>query len=147
VRDLSWRRRERRTIFDEFEELRKEIDEMFEQLSMEQPMWDVTERALEPLAEIHEHRDTVVVMFDLPLVRKEDINLEVDEHSVFLKAELREGVRYRRWGAQQKDCEFGCLQKHLRLPVDVDPNKTKATFRRGVLKLELAKKSEPQDTE
>lgn len=137
---MAWWRRERRTILDEFEELRQEIDEMFERLSMEQPMWDVTEKALEPLAEIQEYRDRVVVMFDLPLVRKEDIDLEVGKDSVFLKAKLKEGVRFRRWGAQQKDCEFGCLQKHLRLPVDVDPDKTKATFRRGVLKLELAKK-------
>ncbi|MFQ5871868.1 MAG: Hsp20/alpha crystallin family protein [Candidatus Geothermarchaeales archaeon] len=137
---MSWWRRSTRRFFDEFEELRQEIEEAFEKLALEKPMWDVTERALEPLVEICEREKDVVVMVDLPLVRREDIDLKVGEDSVVINAEMWEGVRFRRWGTHQKDCEFGCLKKHIRLPVDVDPDQTRATFRRGVLKLELAKR-------
>lgn len=139
-KEVSWWRRSTRRFFDEFEELRQEIEEAFDELVSERPMWDVTEHALEPLVEIHERPNDIVVMVDLPLVRKEDIDLKVDEDSLVINAKMREGVRFRRWGTYQKDCEFGCLKKHIRLPVDVDPDQVKATFRRGVLTLELAKK-------
>lgn len=137
---MSWWRSSTRRFFDEFEELRQEIEEAFEEIALERPMWDVAESALEPLVEIHERPNHIVVMVDLPLVRKEDIDLKIGEDSLVINAEMREGVRYRRWGTYQKECEFGCLKKHIRLPVDVDPDQTKATFRRGVLKLELAKR-------
>lgn len=135
-------RRKRRTIFDEFEEIEKRVDELFDRVFTLEPMWDMQARTLKPLYDIKETKECVVVLVDLPYVRKEAIELKVDERSIDLSAELRQPVKYHRWGTVQRDCEFRKLTVTIRLPTEVVPDDAVAKFREGVLTIELPKKIE-----
>jgi HSP20 family protein len=133
-------RRRRRNIFDEFEEIDRQVDEFFGRVFSGEPMWDIQERTLKPLYEVKETKGSVMVMVDLPYVEKDDIDLKVNEESIDLSAELCQPVKYDHWGTAQRDCEFRRLSTTIRLPAQVIPDGAVARFKEGVLTVELPKK-------
>jgi HSP20 family molecular chaperone IbpA len=114
--------RRKRTVLDEFGEMERNVDEFFERVMFSlEPMWDIQARTLKPLYDVRETRESIVVLVDLPYVEKEAIQLRVDEDSIDLCAELRQPVRYDRWGTTQRGCEFKKLCTTISLPAEVDP--------------------------
>ncbi len=125
-------------LFKSFDEIEREIDETFEELMSCRPMWDSSTGRLEPLTHVTESLDKIVVTMDLPLVRKKDIHLTIEEKCLNLEAPLARCVRYERWGTHS-DCEFSSFYKMLNLPSRVNPDEAKAKFLNGVLSVELPK--------
>lgn len=107
-------------------------------------MWDLTRGSLEPLANVQETEDRVVVEVDLPLVRKKDIRLRLVEDGLEVEASLLRCVKFERWGTVQRSCEFRSFYKVVPLPSPVVAEGTRATFRRGILKVELKKRKETE---
>ena len=88
------------------------------------PRLDVKEER-EPLVDTIVHSDVVKVVAELPGVEKSDISLECDGRALILKV----------------DTEKRRYHKSLELPVEVDPDTSKASYKNGVLELILNRKS------
>ncbi len=82
----------------------------------------------EPLVDAIVLNDTVKVVAELPGVEKSDINLECDGKSLTLRVENANRRYY----------------KQLDLPVEVDPDTSKASYKNGVLELILTRKKPGQ---
>lgn len=100
-------------------------------------MWNLSRRSLEPLTSVWETEDMVIVEVDLPLVKKDDIQLRLIEEGLEVEASLARTVRYHRWGTVQRDCEFMFLHKVIPLPSPVVFEGSVATFKRGILRVEI----------
>jgi HSP20 family protein len=87
------------------------------------PRLDVKEDR-EPLVDTIVNRDTVKVVAELPGVEKPDISLECDGRKLTLKVDTDKRRYY----------------KELELPVEVDPDTSKASYKNGVLELLLTRK-------
>jgi HSP20 family protein len=119
----------RRSPFDRF------LRDFFEEAS-----WDPYERCLEPLTEVQDRGHEIVIMLDLPYVkRREDIELRVGEDMVEVKAKMERSIRWSHWGTVQKEIEFTSFRKVIELAEKVDPSGARASFRSGVLKIVLPK--------
>ena len=116
--------------------------DVFDELS--RVMWDLARGSLEPLSSVSETEDKVVVEFDLPLVRKEDVRLRLVEGGLEVEASLTRCVSFERWGTVQRSCEFRSFYKVVPLPSPVVAEGAKATFKRGILKVELRKRKEAE---
>lgn len=104
------------------------------------PMWNASDRCLEPLVNIHNLEEAVIVTVDLPCVADKDaIQLHVSEDAVDLQAQMEKAVRWDRWGTTPKKLAFASFRKLIALPARVDPDKTKAAFKNGVLRIVLPK--------
>ena len=79
----------------------------------------------EPLVDTIVHDDLVKVVAELPGVEKSDINLNCDGRNLTLKVETEKRRYY----------------KDLELPVEVDPDTSKASYHNGVLELTLNRKT------
>lgn len=79
----------------------------------------------EPLVDTIVQSETVKVVAELPGVEKSDIALECDGRNLVLKVDNDKHRYY----------------KSLELPVDVDPDTSKASYQNGVLELILNRKS------
>lgn len=88
------------------------------------PRLDVKEER-EPLVDTILQTDSVKVVAELPGVEKSDIDLECDGRNLVLKVDNAKHRYY----------------KSLELPVDVDPDTSKASYKNGVLELILNRKS------
>ncbi len=88
------------------------------------PSLDVKEER-EPLVDAMVQSDTVKVVAELPGVEKSDIALECDGRNLVLKV----------------DTDKRRFYKSLELPVEVDPDTSKASYKNGVLELVLTRKT------
>lgn len=128
--------RRRKGVPDEFHALREEIEAFEESF---RPMWNVKDRRLEPLAYLHERQDKVVITVDLPLVKKKDIKLNIDNGVLEIDATMHRCVKFDKWGTTQRQCEFQSFYKSIKLPSGVDTNNIDAKFEKGILTIEIPK--------
>lgn len=103
-------------------------------------LYDAEKKELVPLTQINETYDELIVKFDLPCVRREDIELKCTDNTLTVKAPMVKGCRLTPFHSS-KELEFERFRKSIRLPVDVDADDGKATFKNGVLEIRLPKKS------
>lgn len=96
------------------------------------PSWTI-DGCLEPLVEVSETEDEVVVMIDLPHVSRDNISIKATEDSIEVDAKLTRSIQWERWGTVQRKMTFKSFRKHIGLPAKVSPDDVKASFRGGVL--------------
>ncbi len=113
---------------------------LFDELARE--MWDLKRESLAPLASVSETEDRVIVEMDLPLVQKKDIRLRLIEEGLEVEASLMKCVRFERWGTVQRSCEFRSFYKIMPLPCSVVSEGATASFKKGILRVELKKRRE-----
>lgn len=102
--------------------------------------WDVSRKCLDPLVQVYEDEDEVVVTADLPCVEKEDIEVDVGKKVIEIKAKMKRSFRFERWGGIHRKVNFNSFRKSMRLPVEVIPEQSEAEFKNGVLKVKLKKR-------
>jgi len=133
---------------DDTIEVIKEIDRRIQRImkdSLESStlfefLYDAEKKELVPLTQINETYDELIVKFDLPCVRKEDIDLKCTDDILTVKAQMMKGCRLTPFYSS-KELEFERFRKSIRLPVAVDAKHGKASFKSGVLEIRLPKKS------
>jgi HSP20 family protein len=96
-----------------------------------------------PAMDIKEREDEYVVRTDLPGVRKEDINVTLENGLLTITAE-RKSDEERKEGEQdlRREVRYGRYMRSLRLGTQIDEKAVKASYRDGVLELTLPKAEE-----
>lgn len=90
-----------------------------------------------PLVDIYETKTGVILLVDLPGVDKEEVSLEVKENILTIKgqraaaSDVDDNQYYRR------ERPYGTFQRAFAMRAVVMPDDIKATFKRGVLKIEI----------
>ena len=89
-----------------------------------------------PPVDIHEREEAVVLFLDLPGVKKEDIELQVDATGLVLQ-----GTRFRHPGGRDLRLErpVGRFRRSFRIGVPIEPGGTQASYRDGVLEITVPK--------
>jgi HSP20 family protein len=131
-----------RSPFEEMERMMNQMFEGFFPRGWRQPtgFFGPEMRAGEarlPNVDVIERDEEVLVRAELPGVEKKDIDVSVTDSSLTIsttpRVEEEEGEYY--------CCEIGAapFTRTVRLPVEVDSDKAKASFRDGLLELRLPK--------
>lgn len=92
--------------------------------------------------DITEDENNVYVSIELPGVEKEDIDLRVDPDAIELKVESKKESSEEKEGFRSSRRSFFKIYRRFTLPVEVDPDKAKATYKNGVLEIVAPKVSE-----
>ena len=97
-----------------------------------------------PAVNIYDNGDELILTAEVPGIRPEDLNLTVIENTITLEGKKNgkeEGVKYYR-------CErsSGTFTRTMTLTEKVNPDKVKATYKDGVLTVQMpkAKESKPK---
>ena len=88
---------------------------------------------LPPKTYLDEEDDNVVVYFEIPGVRKEDIELYVSERGIRLRARVSNEVKRRL-------CKPSEYRKTVYLRTPIDPDRATSKYENGILKVILPKK-------
>jgi HSP20 family molecular chaperone IbpA len=104
-------------------------------------LYDAEKKELVPLTHIHETYDELIVKFDLPCVRSEDIDLKCVDDILTVQAPITTGCRLTPFHSS-RELVFERFRKSIRLPLAVDSDNGKATFKNGVLEIRLPKRSQ-----
>lgn len=126
--------------FDEVVVMRAEMERFFSHL----PRWKkpsaVFEKAWKPLCDVYECADHFMVLVDLAGVDENQV--EVTLHGRVLNIRGRRNP-IRPAGAQNTyllEISYGEFERSFELPADIDPEGTRAVYRRGFLEICLPKR-------
>lgn len=91
-----------------------------------------------PLADVYFEEDTreIVVRFELPGLSREEIQLYVERRNLVVQGK-REFEGGERRVYQQVEMDYGEFERRIRLAVDVDVDKTLASYEAGILEVRL----------
>ena len=128
--------------FGRLSNLRDELDRLFESPLTE---WTGTSQLLggwAPALDVHEDKDAYVVHAELPGLKREDIDVSLQDGALVISGErktekVEEGVEVHR-----QERFYGKFQRALTLPEPVAADKVKADYKDGVLTITLPKSEE-----
>lgn len=136
-------------IFDEMRHIQKEMDNLFGSLFRSVKLLPSKEGKEEtaitkndfrmPVAEVYETENSVIAAIELPGVAKEDVELNVTEHEIEIKAQKRVEQEQKRKGFYSYESSSRQFYRKMPLPAQVKPQTTNAQYKDGMLRIEVAK--------
>jgi HSP20 family protein len=99
-------------------------------------------RSWVPALDMHETKDEYVLKFELPGVKDKDVSLTIVENLLTVKGERAFTADAEGENARHIERVYGKFERSVRLPMPVQADKVKATYRDGVLEVEVPKAEE-----
>jgi HSP20 family protein len=106
-----------------------------------------SERMWLPLCDMYETKDDLTLTFELPGISEKEVTVSITGDVLTLKGE-------RKWDKELKDESYhrlertyGRFERSMPLPVPVQADKVKATYRNGLLEIKLPKAEEVKSKE
>ena len=104
---------------------------------------EVAGKGLAPAMDVVEHDNEYVVRAELPGVRKEDIDVTLQDGMLTINAETKAETEEKKGGRViRQERRYGKYVRSMRLGTQVDESKVKASYKDGVLELVLPKAEE-----
>jgi HSP20 family protein len=95
-----------------------------------------------PAMDLLETDEHFVLRADLPGVREEDVNIELEDSVLTISGERKSEHEEREEGYYRVERAFGRFSRSLTLPKGVDPEAVSAAFDAGVLEVRIPKPEE-----
>lgn len=128
--------------FKEMENMRKEMNRMFENF------WSKEKKVLkgmklkQPAVDIENKKNEVVVKADLPGIDKKDLEVNVSSDRVEIKAKVKKEKEVKKKDYYKQERAYSGFYRAFSLPAIVNPDKAKTGFKNGMLKINLPKVKE-----
>ncbi len=100
---------------------------------------DVMVTSWVPSADVKETDDALIVELELAGVKKDDIDVSLEQNVLKVTGERRHENEESKEGLHRVERFYGRFSRSFGLPRHVDPAKVKAVMKDGVLRLELPK--------
>lgn len=107
--------------------------------------WFAEETA--PQVDIFEDGDELVVKAELPGLEREDINVTLTDDVLTISGEKKKEEMVQEKNYYRLERSSGSFTRSFRLPVEVQTDKVKATFKGGVLEMRMPKTEEAKEKE
>lgn len=135
----------KRSIFELIREymraIEEEIEERVREFFEERPSWNPRTCTLEPLCNVFVTPNEVIITADLPYAEENDIEVKpLNENLVEIKAKLKRKICFRDLGITHHKGEFSMFYCQVHIPVAVESNRRKVSFRNGILEVRLPRK-------
>ena len=94
----------------------------------------------QPLVDIYETADSIVIKAELPDVDHKDIDVLIEENTLTLRGERRHVGEVKKENYHRIERYFGTFQRNFSLPATIDQENVNAICEKGVLTITLPKK-------
>lgn len=140
-----------------FARLRQEMDRVFDDFFGRVPGWPFGGRGVEieparglgrvfgagaPAVDLAEEDNRYVLTAELPGLDDKDVELSLVDDVLTIKGEKKDEREEKGAGYHVSERRYGEFRRSFRLPDDVDADKIAASFKKGVLTVELPKHPE-----
>ena len=98
---------------------------------------DLGRGAWAPQIEMFEREGKLVVQADLPGMKREDLTVDIDDDGITIQGERRQEHEENREGYYHSERSYGGFHRRIPLPEGVNAEAAKASFRNGVLEIEM----------
>lgn len=137
----------------ELEEMRRDMERLFEEffepLRHRRRWWGrpTEEGVIVPNIELYDRKNELILRVEIPGVDKQDIDLTITENNLTIKGELKKAEEVKEEDYYVAEIRYGTFSRTVPLPIEVDSEKAKATYKDGILEIVLPKKEEAKPKE
>ena len=126
---------------DGFAGLWPNLEALFEPIRSQEAS---TELAFQPAVELRESSEAYLVRAELPGVKREDIELKLEEDLFVLRGTKESHKLEEEATLHRSETVYGAFERRFRLPHEIEVEAAEANFRDGVLSVKLPKR-EPEE--
>ena len=99
-----------------------------------------------PAMNVKEHKDDFEIELAVPGFSKKDIEVTMEDDVLHICAKKSEEVKEEEENYTRREFSYSSFDRKLQLPASIDQNeKVKATYKNGILTLNLLKKEEAKE--
>lgn len=125
--------------FQEIETLRRQMDQMFEEMAGVNREAQINWK---PAVELKDTEENVILRAEIPGVEGKDLDIRVTREAVAIAGEHRYENKASERGFFRTEFRYGKFQRVIPLPVAVQNDQVQAEFKDGILTLTLPKVTE-----
>lgn len=92
-----------------------------------------------PAIDLHEDKDNLVVTAEVPGVKKEEIDVSLQDGTLTISGERKHEAKSGEGETYRSERYYGRFQRSIQLPTPVEGDKVKASYKDGVLTVTLPK--------
>ncbi len=97
-----------------------------------------------PAVDIFETDDSILLIAELPGIKKEDVSVEAKDNMIVIKGERRDESGIAEDSYLRRERLFGSFHRAFALQSTLQPDRIKAKFKDGLLEVQIAKPIEEQ---
>ncbi len=128
-------------LWDAFDDLRREFERSFGVFELPS-VSGLLDWPTGPAIDLVEGDDEILVLADLPGLRKEDLELSVQGNLLTIKGEKKREEPTKSRKVVRTETWVGSFSRTVNLPDSVNPEKVEAQLRDGILRIRVAKREE-----
>jgi len=131
----------------EMDNIRRELDRRFDRFyrTLDEDSEGICE--CYPLVDIKETKDEFVIYAELPGISKDDVKINIADDILTISGEKKEEAKQDGHTYHRIERTYGKFQRNFTLPVHIQADKVRATFKNGILTITLPKKEEVKPKE
>src|SRR2546421_11253993 len=113
-----------------------------ESYSPEGPEEALTTTSFAPPVDIYEDEHNITLKIEVPGIDEKDIDVRIENNTLTVHGERKFEKEEKEETFRRVERQYGSFTRSFTLPNTVDPEQVNATYNKGVLKVNLAKKAE-----
>lgn len=133
--------------FKELERIRKEMDSLWDTLFDRRPVRGDGVSEWMPSLDLSETKNSYIVSAEIPGIEPKDVEISLTDNVLTIKGEKKQEKQEDNENYHLIERSYGSFTRSFRLPVQVQADKVKATYKNGVLKITLPKTEEAKKKE
>ncbi len=118
--------------------LNRNFDSLFPEFVYNEDYTDTNKLSMP--VELHEHEKDFCVQAELPGVKKEDLDIDIDKNYITINAKKEEEHEEKDSHYKKSEFRYGEFSRTVYFPKDIDVEKTTAKLEHGILKINAPKK-------
>ena len=125
--------------------LRTDIDRLFDDfVGRGGDLWPAEWRGWTdfPTVDVHESEKAVEVTAELPGINPDQLDISVQGDTLTIRGEKKEEHEDKGKTSYRVERRYGSFERTVPLPCEVEPDKSNANYKDGVLKIELPKRED-----
>ena len=138
---------ERWEPFRNLNDIQGEMNRLFDSFFGRPATLAAAERMWAPLTDMYETKEDLFVTLELPGVREKDVSVSITGDVLTVKGERRLERDVQEQGYHRLERVYGKFERSMPLPIAVQADQVKATYRDGVLEIRLPKVEEVKPKE
>lgn len=124
--------------------LNRNFDSLFPEFVYNEDYSDLDKLSMP--VELHEHDKDYCVQAELPGVKKEDLDIDIDKNHLTINAKKEEEKEENESHYKKSEFRYGEFSRTIYFPKDIDVEKTEAKLEHGILKISAPKKGEEKES-
>ncbi len=129
-------------FYTPFREMQRTIDRLFDEFPYGWPTLAEEAKELIPVMDIFETDKGYEVEAEIPGMKREDIEVNVNDRILIIKGEKKNERNEEKKGSRILERTYGAFERSFTLPEDADTKNVNAKYENGILKLTIPKHPE-----